>query len=172
MTEPLSSWPPPPNVTPPLAAHDEFLAACVRSSTLKPPVSRLRLARDLHQETGKDLRSSMAIVNNFRDRHLIAMPATGILPWLIFIPILTNFAAILVMYLGQEYLRGKQSAAVTHLEKLAFRNERVHLDLVVAGVLIVSIILMATISAYRLKKTRADAAEAVAKFGGDGVRMK
>jgi len=171
MTEP-SSWPPPPEIYNPFAVHDEFLAACVRNSTLKPPVSRLRLARDLHQETGKDLRSSMAIVNNFRDRHLIAMPATGILPWLIFILILTNFAAILVMYLGQEYLRGKQSAAVTHLEKLAFRNERVHLDLVVAGVLIVSIILMATISAYRLKKTRADAAEAVAKFGGDGIGMK
>lgn len=127
---------------------------------------RLRLVRDLRQETGKDLRYCLAAVSDFCDRHTVLMPAAGILPWLIFIPTLTNFAAVLVMYLGQEYLRGKQSAAVTHLEKLAFRNERVHLDLVVADILLIDIILVAIYIVTRLKKARAGAAEAVAKFGG------
>lgn len=72
-----STWPPPPDTPNPLAAHDGFLTACVLNSSAKKPVSRLSLMRDLRKEQGVDARQSLAIVNNYCDRHRILTTLHG-----------------------------------------------------------------------------------------------
>ncbi len=63
------------------------------------------------------------------------------------------------------YLLGKkQEAAATLVDRLALRNERVHLDIVFVCMLLVPLGLAAIAILYRQKKARADAAEAAAKF--------
>ena len=171
MTEP-SSWPPPPEIYNPFAVHDEFLAACVRNSTLKPAVSRLRLTRNLHQETGKDLRYCLAIVNNFCDRHSILMPHTGFRMWLPFLFGSLNVVILLAMNITRHFLARSAASAITHLQRTTFLLERVNLYYVFLAAFFVNASAMVIVVWLREKKVRADAAEAVAKFGGDGVRMK
>ena len=167
MIEP-SSWPPPPEIYNPFAVHDEFLAACVRNSTLKPAVSRLRLTRNLHQETGKDLRSSMAIVNNFCDRHSILMPHTGFRMWLPFLFGSLNVVILLAMNITRHFLARSAASAITHLQRTTFLLERVNLYYVFLAAFFVNASAMVIVVWLREKKVRADAAEAVAKFGGMG----
>ncbi len=58
MPEP-PAWPPPPDLPEPLSEHDDFLAACIRSSTPKVPLSRLSLVKSLRDENGLDLRTCL-----------------------------------------------------------------------------------------------------------------
>lgn len=167
MTEP-PTWPPPPTTPNLLAAHDEFLSACVRNSTLKPPVSRLRLVRDLHQNTGQDLRSCLAVVNSFCDRHTILMPLTGIQVWLLPALCGLNFVIVLAMNITGHFLGRSAASAVTHSQRSAFLSQRVDLDYALMAVLFVYAAAAIIMSWLRQKKARADAAEAVAKFGGAG----
>ena len=163
MNEP-STWPPPPETSNLLAAHDEFLIACVRSSTPKLPLSRLRLVRDLRQETGQDLRSCLAIVNDFCDRHFILMPPTGLRAWLPFLFLGFCLIIVFVMSIVRYFVDRNLNAAVTHSEKIVLSNQRVHLDFVFFGTLLASMGLAVLAILYREKKAQADAAKAVAKF--------
>ncbi len=158
------TWPPPPGVPAPLSAHDDFLVACVRRSTPKLPVSRLRLVRDLYQETGQDLRSCMAVVNDFCDRHTILMPPQGVKMWLPFFFCGLNFAVILAKGVVGYVLGNSMAAAASHAQVVALSTEKLRLDALLVGVLLVSTFLMCVTLLYRYKKTRAEAAEARSKF--------
>jgi hypothetical protein len=147
-----------------LAVHDEFLVACVRSSTSKLPVSRLRLVRNLHQETRRDLRFCMAVVNNFCDRHEILMPHTGLKVWL---PLLFTglcLAIALAMNITGQLLGRSAVTAITHSQRSALMSERVHLDFVFLAAFFVSAGLALIALWLRQKKAKVDAAEAIAKF--------
>ena len=163
MSEP-STWPPPPDVPPPLAAHDEFLSACVRNSTPKPPLSRLRLMVRLRQETRQDLRYCRPVVDDFCNRHAILTPVSGLTAWLGCLPIFIYIAAMGAMGLVAFFLGQRQDEAATRAEKLAFHSEKVHLAGVLLAIGLTSIGISFFLSFLRQKKAKADAAEAVAKF--------
>jgi hypothetical protein len=71
------TWPPPPAVGNPLAAHDAFLAALVLCPSPQFLATRTRLARLLHRRTGLGLRQCRAVVHDFCERHSI-LPQEGI----------------------------------------------------------------------------------------------
>ena len=161
MPEP-PTWPPPPNTPEPLSAHDDFLTACVRNSTPKVPLSRLSLVTNLHKQTGLDLRSCRATVNNFCDRHTILMPLGGF--WtrgvgclLLFI-MLTMVVAARVTYVISAH---RISAAVTHMELVMIINENTNLLLVYFLTGVCAIVVLVSL---QRKKIREQAAEAMAKF--------
>ena len=166
MTEPSSSWPPPPQTAYLPVEHDEFLAVCVHDSPLKPPLSRTDLAKSLHQETGKDTNSCMAVVNDFCDRHTIFMPAPGMWPRLrTLLAVLGCFDMLTI--LGFQFLMAfKVGAALIHFLCRAY-----HLDInILLPILVVMFVvcgLLGMIGPNEAKKEKADAAEA-AKFGGAG----
>lgn len=163
MSEPLT-WPPSPSTPEPLSAHDEFLSACIRNSMPKPLLSRLRLVRDLRQETGQDLRSCLAVVNDFCDRHAILMSLGGFRAWLPFLFLGLCPVIELAMNSVRYFLGNSLAKAVTHSRKSALLSERVHLDFVFFGLLLASLILTLISFLYRHKKIQADAEEARAKF--------
>ena len=160
MTEP-PIWPPPPK---PLITHDDFLAACVRSSTLKPPLSRLSLVKNLRDETDLDLRSCLAAVNSFCDRHAILMPLTGpaalagcLLP-------LVTLMTLAAMNLTWYILQRRHDAAVTHMERVLITAEGIRLDFVFLGIIAAATSISLIVTFRRIKKMREQAAEARAKF--------
>lgn len=163
MSEP-PTWPPPPETPHPMAVHDDFLVDCICTSKPNPPLSRLRLTEKLHQKTGQDLRFCRAVVNDFCDRHTILMPLAGFRAWLPFLfwglcPVIT-----LAMNITRYFLGSRLAKAVLHSQKVALSNERIHLDAMFLGLLFANLVLMLIAFLARYKKTRADAAEAVAKF--------
>jgi hypothetical protein len=137
MPEP-PTWPPPPNLPAPLSAHDDFLIACVRNSTPKPPLSRLSLAKSLREETELDLRVCWAFVNNFCDRHAIL---TGDLwargAWTEFLPKLFGIA-IIVIWAGMDFLlQRRYDAATAFSDKIAIKSEQSHVEFIVMCALVV-----------------------------------
>ena len=164
MPEP-PTWPPPPNTPEPLSAHDEFLAALVRSSTPKPPLSRLYLARELRQETGMELRSCWASVNNFCDRHAIL---TGDLwaglGWVECLPALFGLVTMVIMGGIEFLLQREYDAAMTFTDKTAIKSEQAHVEFLFLCVLVLTGIGALILKQWRDKKMYKLATEAKAKF--------
>ena len=161
MNEP-STWPPPPETPNLLAAHDEFLVGCIRTSKPDPPLSRLRLTEKLHQKTGNDLRICRAVVNDFCDRHTIFMPGFG--TWLSeslpTIGCVIFFTGIAVGY----FFINREETAVTQAAKIGFHHDLECSYFGTGGIALLLSIAAVVESIYRNKKDWADAAEAVAKF--------
>ncbi len=163
MTEP-SSWPPPPETPNLLAVHDEFLSACVRSSTPKPPVSRLRLMMRLRQKTRKDLRYCRAVVDDFCDRHTIFMPGSGLGSWLSeSLPTIGCVIIFIGIAVGYFFIN-KEEAAVTRAAKIGFHHNLERSYFGTGGIALLLGIATVIDSIYQNKKGHADTAEAVAKF--------
>lgn len=163
MCEP-STWPPPPSTPEPLSAHDDYLTVCVRNTPLTPPLSRLRLVKDLRQETGQDLRSCMAVVNSFCDRHAILLPLGSL--WTRVGCLLPSimFAMIAAMTISQVTLQRRHDAAITHLERVAVTAESWQLDFIFLGVYLAATGVSVILTFWRSKRMREQAAEARAKF--------
>ena len=160
MTEP-SSWPPPPEVSNPLAAHDDFLITCIRNWTSKRPILRLQLAGKLREKTRLEFRSCLAIVNNFCDRHGILVPEHGLAVWS---PILLPLVMGTMFWTMNFVLEQRHDVAVRHLERVMLTAEKRQADLVFVGVWVTATIINGVFAFFRDKKTRRQAAEAKAKF--------
>ncbi len=128
-----STWPPPPDVPHPLAEHDGFLTACVLRSSAKQPVTRLRLIQDLRKERGVDLRQSLAIVNNYCDRHLILPPARGLAAWGASLASLVMIAVVVIMEAVLWMLRRDRDASVTPMERLNYQQRSNQFSLSIHG---------------------------------------
>ena len=171
MTEPSPSWPPPPGVASPLAEHDAFLTAQVRNIRSKPIASRWSLALDLHHKTGKGFPYCDTVVDDFCDRHAIFIPTSGIWPRLrTLFPVLGCFD-MLALFGFQFLMAFKVGAALIHFLCRAY-HLNINLLILILGVMFFVCVVLGMIGPNEAKKGKADAAEAVAKFGGDGVRMK
>ncbi len=162
MTEP-PTWPPPPSTPEPLSAHDDFLTACIRSSTPKPPLSRLSLIKNLREETGLDLRSCLAVVNSFCDRHTILMPLGGFWTWAGCLPPIIMLTMVAAMNISWIILERRHDASATHLERVMITSERMQLDFVFLGAYLTAACACVILVFWRTRKTREQAAEARAK---------
>ena len=96
------------------------------------------------------------------------MPLTGIQVWLLPALCGLNFVIVLAMNITGHFLGRSAASAVTHSQRSAFLSQRVDLDYALMAVLFVYAAAAIIMSWLRQKKARADAAEAVAKFGGAG----
>ena len=135
MPEP-TTWPPPPNTPEPLTTHDDFLVACVRSSTLKPLLSRLSLVKSLREESELDLRSCLDTVNNFCNRHTILMPLGGFWAWAGCLLPLVTLVTLAAMNMTWYILQQRHDAAVTHMERIMITAERIRLDFVFLSIMV------------------------------------
>ena len=161
---PQQNWPPPPDTPEPLTEHDEFLKSCVRSPTSKPPLSRLRLIRDLRKETSLDLRQCMAVVNGFCDRHAILMPLHGPCAWVGCLVPLIQIMAMVAFEVSLFFLERAHDAASTRVARLALRAERIDMDLMFLGIFVVATCFQVVFVLRRAKQARRDAAVARAKM--------
>jgi hypothetical protein len=157
-------WPPPPNTPEPLSAHDAFLIAAVRNSTLKPPLSRLSLVKDLRDGTGLDLRSCLATVNNFCDRYGIFTPASRPAAFAGCLSPVVILVTLAAMNMTWYILQQRHDAAATHMERVMITAERIRLDFVFIGIILVATSISLIVIFRRIRQTRDDAAEARAKF--------
>ena len=160
------TWPPPPDISIPLTEHDAFLRACVRAATPKPPLSRLSLIRDLRKETGLDLRHCMNVVNSYCDRNAILMPMRGPSAWLGCLPSLAQILTIATMQATWFFLERAHDAAPTRIARRSITAERVHLDFVFLGIILICAVFQLSFIFGRAKQARRDAAEARAKVAG------
>lgn len=159
-----STWPPPPDTPNPLAEHDGFLTACVLNLSDKRPVSRLSLAEELCEERGVDRRQSLAIVNDYCDRHLILPQARGPAAWGLSVMSLVIFAVVVIMEAFLWVLGCNRDASVTSIERLAITNEILNASTVL---IIVTLVLGCINVAFGLritKKRRRDAEDARKKL--------
>ena len=163
MTEP-PTWPPSPNIPEPLSDHDEFLVACVRNSTLKTPLSRLSLVKNLRDETGLDLRSCLATVNHFCNKHTILMPSGSRWVWAGCLPPIIMLTMAAAINISWTILGRRHDAAATHLERVTITTERMQLDFVFLGVCLAAACASVILAFWNIKKTRRQAAEAREKF--------
>lgn len=161
-----STWPPPPAVPHPLAEHDGFLTACVLRSSAKQPVTRLSLVRNLCKERGTDLRQSLAIVNNYCDRHLILPPARGLAAWGASLASLVMIAVVVIMEAVLWMLRRDRNASVTPMERLTINNEVINLALVFMGIIVVLGCIQVAFILRTGKERRRDAEDARKKPAG------
>ncbi len=161
-----SIWPPPPDIPNPLAKYDGFLTARVLDSSARQPVTRLRLARQLRKERGVDARQSLAIVNNYCDRHLILMAARGFAAWGMSIMALGNFVVIVVFQASLWLLRRNRDASVTRIERLAITNEMINVGFVSVGAVAALGCVRVVLILRNGKKARRDAEDARKKLAG------
>ena len=157
------TWPPPPDIPSPLTEHDELLRACVKAPTSKPPLSRLRLIRDLRTEAGLDLRQCLAVVNSYCDRNAILMPTRGPSAWFGCLPSLVQISTIAAMQVTWFFLERAHDADPTRFVRRSITAERIHLDLVFLGIILICAVFQLSVILGRAKQTRRDAAEARAK---------
>ena len=160
----MSTWPPPPDLPKPLEVHDEFLVTSIRASQPKLPLSRLRLVRDLHLATGLSLRQCLAVVNDFCDRHAILLPVRGFGIWAMLLCHLVSLTALLAMNIAWYILRRSHDAATTRAERIAISTERLHLDYVFLGVILISTCVSLIFILRRNKDVERDAEAARAKL--------
>lgn len=158
------TWPPPPNTPEPLSAHDDFLAAAVRNSMSKVPLSRLHLVKDLHDETKLDLCSCSAFVSNFCDRHTILMPLHSLWAGLGCLLPLFNLLAVVGLVVVEVRLQQRYVGAATHPARRAIEAEQIEASFIFVGILVVSGAGIVIFSLWRDKKMAEQAAEARAKF--------
>ena len=161
---PQQSWPPPPDTPEPLTEHDGFLRACVRAPTSKPPLSRLRLVRDLRKGTGLDLRQCLSVVNSFCDRHAILMPLRGPCAWVGCLLPLIQIMAMVAFEVSLFFLERAHDVAPTRAARLALRAERIDMDLMFLGIFAVATCFQVVFVLRRAKQARRDAAVARAKM--------
>ncbi|MBV9851298.1 MAG: hypothetical protein JO250_16635 [Armatimonadetes bacterium] len=128
-TDPQESvWPPPPDVANPLAEHDEFLTARLRAPAANPPLSRLRLVRELRDATGLDLRQCLAVVNDYCDRHAIFPQRRGLALWLSLLPSLFQIGLSAGLIVSQIVLGRELAAAHTRATRHLLLRERIAWD--------------------------------------------
>ena len=160
MTPEEQTWPPPPDTPEPLTEHDSFLTALICAPVTKPPLSRLRLVRNLHKETGLQLRQCQTFVNSYCDRNAILPPMPGPIVWGGCLLSFIQFAAAIALVMSGFLLERSLNAAPTHAAKLAIRAEQLELNSLLLGIAFVTICVSFIIGLRRTKQTRLDAAYA------------
>jgi hypothetical protein len=154
------TWPPPPDTPEPLTEHDSPLTALVCAPATKPPLSRLRLVRDLRKETGLQLRQCQVFVNSFCDRNAILLPIRGPIVWGGCLISLIQLAAAITLAMSGFLLERSLNAAPTHAARFAIRAEREELDLLLFGITFVCISVNLIFGLRRAKQLRRDVAYA------------
>ena len=161
------TWPPPPDIPDPLAAHDAFLTTAILAPVTKPPLSRLRLALALRKGSGLNSSQCLAIVNGYCDRQGVFPPMRGIrllLPFLL--PLAAGygiaFGTAVTIIVKYHHLYRPSGAAFTRAAGDAFIREAVSLG----EVAIVSMLILATvITLTSVRRTRREAEDARRKVG-------
>jgi len=164
-----STWPPPPDIPNPLAAHDDFLTACVLNSSEKRPVSRLRLMRDLRKERGVDVRQSLAIVNDYCDRHAILPSAARVELWVISLMGLIGLATVLTMSVLFRLNEKEFAAATTHAAVEAVVTKSLNITYAALGVCAIMFCIGVPFRVWRVKRLGRNAEQARQKLAAQAT---
>lgn len=160
------TWPPPPVARNPLTEYDDLLTALVGAPapdppiSSNPPMSRLRLVRELRQETGQDLGRCLAAVNDYCDRHSVFPLRRGPRLWLALLPPLFQVGLTVVLIVSQVVQGREIAAAPTRAARHLLMGERVHWDGVLLGLILVNVALSLLAVGAGRQRARREAEEA------------
>ena len=157
-------WPPPPTTPDPTVFHDEFLTACLRAPATKQSLSRMRLCRDLHAETGLSPRQCRIFVNSYCDRNTLLMPGRISLAWFGCFPPLIQMATIVAVLVIQSSLRRNWHAATTSAARHAINVQQLHVNSIFLGVIVVCTFVTLIVVVLCTRQARRDSAGAREKM--------
>ncbi len=124
------TWPPPPAVENPLAAHDSFLTALIRRPAPQSPSTRTRLVWLLHRKTGLGLGHCHMVVYDFCQRHDI-LSYDGIWTLCLVGFLLSSGVVLPIMWIADSVYLWMHDHAGGHAARLALDSKFDHLNNVV-----------------------------------------
>lgn len=136
----------------PRAQYDDLLTARLQADDDSAPVSRLHLVMALRQATGLGLKSCAEVVKDYCERHDV-LPEASRGTWVgcsLVLLILLIAGACAVLAIMQAHIASTEPH--TRVERLALRHESLALSLLAAGLLVLSLFLVQTVSFRRRRR--------------------
>lgn len=164
-----STWPPPPDIPNPLAAHDDFLTACVLNSSEKRPVSRLSIAGELRKERSVDRQQSLAIVNSYCDRHAILPSAARVELWVRSLVGLIGLAIVLTTSVLLRLNEKEFAAATTHAAVEAVVTKSLNITYAALGLCAIMFCIAIPFTWWRVKRLGRNAEQARQKLAAQAT---